>query len=78
MNTRNYQSSLLARISSGISAHAAHLQRLDLARLGRGVAAACQFQDMLADLKQQIARKAALRAQGSFAIENLELQSLAA
>ncbi len=50
----------------------------DLARLGRRAETACQFQDMLADLKHQIARKAALHAQASFVIDGLALQSLAA
>jgi hypothetical protein len=78
MNIRNYRNNLLARISGGISANAANLQRLDLAQLGRKAEAACQLQDMLADLKYRIAEKAALRAQVSFAADALELQSLAA
>jgi hypothetical protein len=77
MNTRNHQNRLLAQISSGISAHAANLQRLDLARLSRRAEAACQFQAMLAEIKGQITRKSAQRA-GSFANCNLELQSAAA
>jgi hypothetical protein len=79
MNPRNSQNSLLTRISSGITAHAAHLQRLDLAHLGRGPeAAASQFQAVLANLKHQIARKAALRASVSLASGRLELQAQAA
>jgi hypothetical protein len=76
MRTRNYQDNLLARISSGLCANAADLQRLDLVRLGRGAEAACQLQDMLADLKGRIARRAALRT--SFALDTVEVTSLAA
>jgi hypothetical protein len=78
MNIRNHQDSLLARISSGITANAAQLQRLDLARLGRGAEAACKFQDVLADLKERIERRAALRAQSAFAIDGIALPSMAA
>jgi hypothetical protein len=78
MNIRNYRNNLLARISGSISANAANLQRLDLARIGRRAEAACQVQDMLADLKYRIAEKAALRAQVAFAADSLELESLAA
>ena len=78
MNARNFQGSLLDRISDGITARAAHLQRLDLARLGRQNEAACQFQGMIADLKSQLARKAALRIPTSFVADRLELQAAAA
>lgn len=78
MNTRNLQNSLLNRISSGISAHAGHLQSRDLARLGRGLEAASQFHNILFDLKLQLARKAVLRVQPSLAAETLEVQPLAA
>ena len=78
MSARNYQNNLLARISSGISAKAANLQLLDLTQLGRRAEAACQFQNLLADIKHQIARKSAVRAQMPLAIEALAVHSLAA
>ena len=78
MNPRNYQDRLLTGISSGITTHAAHLQPLDLARLGRGTVVAYRFEAMLATMKRQIARKAALRAGASPAIDHLELQARAA
>jgi hypothetical protein len=78
MNLRNNQNRLLAKIGNGISANAASLQRLDLARIGRRAEAACQFEQILAGLKQQIALKAAAHAQTSFAAAGPELQTLAA
>jgi len=78
MNTRNYQNSMLARISNGIRANADNLQRLDLERLGRRAETFWQLQDMLVDLKHQIAQKAALRANRSFGIDDRDIQTLAA
>ena len=78
MNPRNYQDSLLTRIASGLTGHAAQLQQLDLARLGRGAESACQFQALLVNLKYQIARKTALRAGVSLVTGRLELQARAA
>ncbi len=67
MSIRHFHDCVLARISSGMSADATKLHRLDLERLGRGAEAACQFQDMLADLKGRIARRAAMRTRSPFA-----------
>ncbi len=78
MNLRNNQNRLLARISNGISANAANLQRLDLARIGRRAEAACQFQEILTGLKEQLARKAAVNAEATFAAAAPELQPMAA
>ena len=78
MNTRNLQNSLFHRISSGLLAHATQFESRDLARLGRGLEAASQFQNLLFDLKLQLARKAALRAQTQVAVEVLEAEPLAA
>ena len=78
MNARNFQGSLLNRISEGITARAAHLQRLDLARLGRRNEAACQFQGIIADLKNQLACKAARRVATSSVAGGFELQAAAA
>jgi len=78
MNRRIYQNNELARMSNTIVATAARLQRLDLARLGRAAEAAWRFQDILADLKCQIARKATLRATGPVGTAGCDLQTLAA
>ena len=78
MNIRNNQNRLLAKISNGISANAANLQRLDLARIGRRADAACQFQEILTGLKERLAQKAAANAQAAFATARPELQPLAA
>ncbi len=51
---------LLGRISKGISANASELQRLDLEREGERTQAANRLRDMLADLKDRVARKARL------------------
>ena len=78
MNLRNNQNRLLAKIGNGISANAASLQRLDLARIGRRAEAACQFEEILAGLKQQLAVKAARHAEVSFAAAAPALQPMAA
>src|ERR1035437_6800269 len=63
---------LLRRISSGMRENATKLNHLDLERLGRP-AAACQFQETLADLKDQIARKVAMRTESACADGIVEL-----
>ena len=78
MSIRHCHDGLLARISSGMSADASELHRLDLERLGRRAVAACQFQDMLADLKERIAQRAAMRIGSPFAIGGVALRSVAA
>lgn len=52
---------LLSRISSGICDKATEFHRLDLERLSRRAEVECQLQEMLTDLKDKIARKAAGR-----------------
>jgi hypothetical protein len=52
---------MLSSISSSICENATRLHRLDLDRLGRRAETACQFQDRLTDLKDRIARMAAVR-----------------
>jgi hypothetical protein len=76
MSLRNSHHNLLSRISGTMSADATRLHNLDLERLGRSAAAAWELQDMLADLKGRIARRAVRRAQGSSAMAGMH--SLAA
>jgi len=78
MSIRHLHDCVLARISSGMSADASELHRLDLERLGLRALAACQFQEMLADLKERIAQRAAMRTRSPFAIGGVELRSAAA
>jgi hypothetical protein len=73
MGIRHGYDCLLSRISSGMRENATKLNHLDLERLGRRAAAACQFQEMLADLKDQIARKVAMRTESACADGIVEL-----
>ena len=73
MGTRHGYDCLLSRISSGICEKATGLHRLDLERLGRRAVAACQFQDMLTDLKDRIAWKAAVRTGSACVDGSVEL-----
>jgi hypothetical protein len=73
MGIRHGYDCLLSRISSGVCENASKLNRLDLERLGRGAEAACQFQDRLADLKDRIAWKAAVRTGSARADGSIEL-----
>src|ERR1035437_8525998 len=73
MGIRHGYDCLLSRISSGICENATELHRLDLERLGRRAEAACQFQDVLTDLKDLIAWKAAVRTGSACADGSVEL-----
>lgn len=73
MGIRQGYDCLLNRISSGICENATKLHRLDLEGLGRRAEAACQFQDRLTDLKEQIAWKAAVRTRSARADGSVEL-----
>jgi cytochrome c-type biogenesis protein CcmH/NrfG len=55
------------------SVRATRLNRLDIERLGRPAEAAGQFQDMLTDLKDRIAWKAAVRTRSVRADDSVEL-----
>lgn len=64
---------LLSRISSGICENATQLHRLDLQRLGRRVEAECELQEMLANLKDRMTRKAAARTRSAWAEGSVEV-----
>ena len=72
MGIRHGYDCLLSRISSGICENATTLHRLDLERLGRRAETSCQFQDMLTDLKNWIARRAAVRTRSAYADGSVE------
>jgi hypothetical protein len=65
--------SLLSRISGGICENAFAPHRLDLERLGRRAEVECQLQDTLTDLKDRIARKAAVRTRPATVDRSVEL-----
>jgi hypothetical protein len=73
MGTSHGYDCLLSRISSGICENATKVHRLDLEGLGRRAEAACQFQDMLTDLKDRIAWKAAVRTGSACVDGSVEL-----
>ncbi len=61
MGIKRYHDRLLAQISIGMSAVVRDLHRAELERLGRRAEAACECRDMLTDLKERIALRAATR-----------------
>src|SRR5271157_563579 len=63
--TRQDDDCLLSSISNSICKNAIRLHRLELERLGRRAEAARQFQARLTDLKERIARMAAVRARSA-------------
>jgi len=65
---------LLSRISSGICDNVTRLHRLDLERLGRRADAECRLQDMLGDLKEQIAWKTSARTRSTCVDGSVELR----
>jgi hypothetical protein len=78
MGIKRYHDSLLRQISFGMSASAIDLHRRELERLGRKAMAACEFRDMLHDLKDRLARRAAIRAGSSVTRRTAEVPSQAA
>jgi len=73
MGTRHGYDCLLSRISSGMCENATKAHRRELERLGRRAADACQFKDMLTDLKDRITRRAAERGRSAYADSSFEL-----
>jgi hypothetical protein len=65
LTTRQGDDRMLSSISDSICANAIRLHRRDLERLGRRAETACQFQARLTDLKERIARMAAVRARSA-------------
>ena len=61
MGIKRYHDRLLAQISNSMSASACRLHREELERLGQRARAACRFREMLEDLKDRVAQRAALR-----------------
>ncbi len=78
MGIKRYHDRLLAQISSGMTANASQLHRHEMERLGRRAVAACQFQEMLDDLKDRIARRSPLRSRARFVVARVALPSQAA
>jgi len=78
MRIRRGCDSLLNRISSGICENATEIHRSELQRLGRRAAAESQFQDMVSDVKDRLARKACLIAELAFAVRSVEFPNRAA
>ena len=77
MSARNFQNSLLTRISNGIAASAVQQQLLDFAQLGHSTDAG-QLRSRIADLKCRMAQKAHLHARVSVVIDRMEAQAAAA
>jgi len=77
MGIKRYHDRLLGEIAQGMSTTAAHLNRLELERLGRRAVAACEFRHMLADLKERLARRDANRC-GRTVLPHIEAPSQAA
>ena len=78
MGIKRYHDRVLMQISIGMSTSAMDMHRVELERLGRKARAACQFRQMLDDLKDQIAQKAAYRAGCQVAIRTVVAPSRAA
>ena len=78
MGIRHAYCKLLDRMSSGLCENTTQLHRLDLERLGQRAKTECQFQEILADLKDRVVRKAAVRTQLVFANRAVELPHQAA
>ena len=78
MGIKRYHDGLLGRIANGMSAGATTSHRLELERIARRAEAACQFRDMLAELKSRLAVRGVLRNGCTFALAAAERQSLAA
>jgi hypothetical protein len=68
----------LDRMSSGLCENATHRHSRDLERLGQRAKTEWQLQEILTDLKDRIARKAAVRTQLVFADQIVELTDQAA
>ncbi|HLK65249.1 MAG TPA: hypothetical protein VKU19_17535 [Bryobacteraceae bacterium] len=78
MRIRRGCDSLLNRISSGICENATEIHRFELQRLGRRAAAESQFEEMVTDVKDRLARKASLITQLAFAVGSVEFPNKAA
>ncbi len=62
MGIRRYHDRLLGQISTGMSTKASQLHQEELEQMGRRASAACQCREILADLKDRIAQRAAVRS----------------
>jgi hypothetical protein len=78
MGIKRYHDRLLDQISDGMSGTASRIHREELERLGRKATAACQFQEMIEDLKDRVARRAALRHGARRVMPRVQLPSQAA
>jgi hypothetical protein len=78
MGIKRYHDRLLAQISIGMSAVVRDLHRAELERLGRRAEAACECRDMLTELKERIARRAATRACSTMMMQDVVAPSQAA
>lgn len=64
---------LLGRISSGICQTATELHRVDFERTGHRAQAVTRLQDVLADMKERVARKVTVKSRLACAEPSLEL-----
>jgi hypothetical protein len=78
MGIKRYHDRLLAQISNGMTDAACLLHRDELEQLGRRATAACQFREMVEDLKDRVAQRAALRNGSRLAIKRMQRPSQAA
>ena len=78
MGIRRYHDRLLGQISIGMSTKATQLHRQELEEIGRRASAACQCREMLADLKDRIAHRAASRPGSRVVMPRVQRPSQAA
>lgn len=78
MGIKRYHDRLLDQISNSMNANVCLLHREDLERLGKRATTACRFQEILEDLKDRIAQRAALRSGTRRVLPRIAMPSQAA